>query len=168
MRPFTGGSLAIGQTFQIYLQNGFVDGGAVGIDLRNGTSMTAYNTGERLSLYYSGGWHIFDNHQNPNLLSYDTGGFRVDFTLTGANAYRLTMSNLNPLAALGNISITVTGTLAGTSNSGIDSVTLYSQQNKADAYHNMYFNSIAIIPEPSAMLLACLGVLGVLLVRRFK
>jgi hypothetical protein len=168
MRPFTGGSLSIGQTFEISLQNGYVDGGAVGIDLRNGTSMTDYNAGERLSLYFSGGWHIYDGNTNPNLLSYDTGGFKVDFTLTSANTYSLTMTNLDPSAAVDNRSITVTGTLAGTAGAGIDSVTLYSQQNTTDAYHNMYFNSMSIIPEPASDALVCMGLLGLLLMRRRK
>ena len=168
MRPFTGGSLSIGQTFEISLQNGYVDGGSVGIDLRSGTSMSDYNTGERLSLYYSGGWHIYDNNTNPSLLSYDTGGFKVDFTLTSANAYSLTMTNLDPNAAADNRSITVAGTLAGTSDAGIDSVTLYSQQNTTDAYHNMYFNSMAIIPEPASDALVCVGLFGLLLMRRRK
>lgn len=166
MRPFTGGSLSVGQTFEISLQNGYVDGGSVGIDLRDGTSMDAYNTGERLSLYFSGGWHIYDGNTNPNLLSYDTGGFKVDFTLTSANTYSLTMINLDPNAGSGNQSITVTGTLGGTADAGIDSVTLYSQQNTTDAYHNMYFNSMAIIPEPSSIALVGVGLLGLLLRRR--
>ena len=89
------------------------------------------------------------------MLSYDTGGFKVDFTLTSANAYSLTMTNLDPNAAVDNRSITVAGTLAGTSDAGIDSVTLYSQQNTTDAYHNMYFNNMVIIPEPASDALVC-------------
>jgi len=168
MRPFTGGSLSIGQTFEISLQNGYVDGGAVGIDLRNGTSTDAYNTGERLSLYFAGGWHIYDGHTNPSLLSYDTGGFTVDFTLTSANTYSLTMVNLDPNAPVNNQSITVTGTLGGTADSGIDSVTLYSQQNTTDSYHNMYFNSLSIVPEPTSIALASVGLFGLLWMRRRK
>lgn len=168
MRPFTGGSLSIGQTFEISLQNGYVDGGAVGIDLRNGTSMTDYNDGERLSLYFAGGWHVYDGHSNPSLLNYDTGGFTVDFTLTGANTYSLTMTNLDPNAAADNRSITVIGTLAGTTDAGIDSVTLYSQQNTTDSYHNMYFNSMSVIPEPTSDALVCAGLFGLLLMRRRK
>ena len=166
MRPFTGGPLSIGQTFQIDLQNGYVDGGAVGIDLRDTTSMSAYNAGELLSLYFSGGWHIYDGNGNPNLLSYDTDGFIVDFTVTGANTYSLTMTNLDPSASPGNQSITVTGTLeTQAGGEGVDSVALGSQQNTTDSYHNMYFNSMEIIPEPSTIVLVCLGMLGVLAIR---
>ena len=168
VRPFTGGSLSIGQTFEISLQNGYVDGGAVGFDLRTGDSMSDYNSGERLSLYYSGGWHIYDGNGNPSLLSYDTGGFTVDFTLTSANTYSLTMTNLDPNAGANNRSITVTGTLTGAVDSGIDSVALYSQQNTADSYHNMYFNSLSIIPEPATGALVGVSLLGLLLMRRRK
>ena len=67
-----------------------------------------------------------------------------------------------------NRSVTVTGTLACTADAGIDSVTLYSQQNTTDAYHNMYFNSMAIIPEPASDALVCGGLFGLLLMRRRK
>jgi hypothetical protein len=165
-RPFTGGPMTIGQTFQISLQNGFVDGGAVGIDLRDTTGISSYNSGELLSLYFSGGWHIYDGNGNPNLLGYDTHGFIVDFTVTGANTYSLTMTNLDPSASQ---SITVTGTLETQGGGeGVDSVALYSQQSKGDAYHNMYFNSMEIVPEPSTVLMVFLGMLLPFFIRRRK
>ena len=76
-RGFNGGSLAVGQLFEIRDHNSYVDGGAVGDDFRTGNSQSAYNSGERLSLYFNGSPHIYDGHVNPSLLGYDTVASRL-------------------------------------------------------------------------------------------
>ncbi|MGO9245862.1 MAG: hypothetical protein ACLQDC_13965 [Verrucomicrobiia bacterium] len=138
-RGFNGGSLAVGQLFEMQVQNSYVDGGAVGIDFRTGNSQSAYNSGERLSLYFNGSPHIYDGHANPSLLGYDTGGFQVDFNLISVDTYSLTLSNLSSGA-----STNVTGTLSGTAGSGIDSIAVYNLQNLSDAWHNFYANRLRV------------------------
>ncbi len=83
----------------------------------------------------------------------------VAFTLTGADsfAFNVTFASGSPTTE------TFTGSLSGTTGSGIDRIRLFSFDAGAGGDSNAFFNSIAIVPEASTYLAAAflLGVLGV-------
>ncbi|HUI08028.1 MAG TPA: hypothetical protein VL486_13600 [Verrucomicrobiae bacterium] len=157
-RGFTGGSLGVGQTFEIYVQNGSVDGG-VGVEFRTGDDTTAKNSGERLHVYLPAGanWQIWDNSSTSNSvdtgMAWDTDGFKVVMTLKSIDTYSLTITNLNPAASP--TSVTVTGTLSGVAGSGIDSVALWtSSPDTINGCQNVYWNSMKVSGGPTIANLA--------------
>jgi hypothetical protein len=79
-------------------------------------------------------------------------GVHVDFTLTGADTYALSAN------VLGAQPTVVTGTLAGTTGSLIDQVSLQFIELSFVAGDVFYSNSLAVTPEPSGgLLLMCAG-----------
>jgi hypothetical protein len=170
-RNFTGGSLSIGQSFDIGMDNGYVnsDGGVDGFVLRNGTDTSSKNNGQRFEFLFIGGdadYYIATNSTSPLVdtgVSYTDGGLLLDFTLTGADSYSLSITGLTSGA-----SAIVSGVLGGTPSSGIDSVALYNQNAGSGGNYDLYFNQMAIVPEPSTVALVTVGLLGAFVVRRRK
>jgi hypothetical protein len=169
-RNFTGGSLGVGQTFSLALDNGWINtGNVVGFVLRGGTDTSSKNNGERLEFLFVGGNANYSIATNSTSQLVDTGvgwtdgGLVVNFTLTGADTYSLSITGLASHA-----SATISGVLGGVTGSGIDSVALYNQNAGGGANYDMYFNQMAIVPEPATVTLVGFGLLSVFLVRRRK
>jgi len=140
-RPFTGGSLNVGQTFEIYMDNGYNDG-VVGFVLRTGNDTTSKNNGQRFEFLHVHGaptYAAYSTVYSNSTVGYTEGGLKVAFTLTGADTFSVTITDLT-----GNASQTITGALAGTSGSGIDSVALYDENTHSDASWDLYFNKMSV------------------------
>jgi len=167
-RAFTGGSLSIGQSFLISMDNGGIDGtgGSAGFTLRNGNTTTtadSYNTGSRFEFSFVQGdsdYAIYDASGK-----FDTGigwqdtGLSFKFTLTGANTYNLQVIQLGS-----SITNTFTGrSLGGTLNTGLDSFAMFNRNTDTA---NVYFNQLAVIPEPSTLVLVGAGLMGLVALRR--
>ena len=117
-RSFAEGSLGVGQSFNISVDNGYVNsgGGAVGWILRTGNDTANKNDGERFEFSYLGGgigaYQIFTNPAAPPIntsLGYTDNGLTLSFTLTSPDTFSLAIVGNNPA-----VSTTVTGTLGGT------------------------------------------------------
>jgi hypothetical protein len=148
-RVFTS-SVPVGGTLKIDMRNGYINSGGIdGFALRNGNASgnTAnYNAGARFQYYFLGGTNDY--------MVVDSGGARstgVGFTGTGqhlifvlgtTDTYSLTIID----NASGNTNATLTGTLAGTSGSGINSISLFNINAGANTPYNLYFNSLSIDP----------------------
>jgi hypothetical protein len=145
------------------MDNGFVDG-TVGFVLRNGSDTSNKNNGQRFEFLFIGGgadYSAFGSSFDDTGVGYTEGGLNLAFTLTGADSYSLSISNhANQLVTIH------TGTLGGTAGNGIDSIALYNQNAGEGGAADAYFNSLAIVPEPSTYLLAIAGLAGLWAVRR--
>jgi hypothetical protein len=92
-----------------------------------------------------------DGSPEPLIISGTPEGVHIDFTLTGADTYELSVN------VLGAQPTVVTGTLGGTSGSPIDQVSLgiYPSFFPNDVF---YSNSLAVTPEPSSgLILMCVA-----------
>jgi hypothetical protein len=146
-RSFTGGSLAVGQTFSIGMDNGYVDadGGAIGFVLRNGNDTTNKNDSERFEVFFFGGgsdYLIETNAGSPAIdtgVGYTDGGLYFRVTLTGPDAFSCTVTGL-----VSGASTNINGLLGGTPGSGIDSVALYNQWAGTNQNYDLFFNSMVV------------------------
>ncbi len=141
IRPFNG-TLAVGQTFQIAMDNGYeLSSQSCGFGLRAG------GITNRFEFYFIGGSNDYYIHDGRGL-NQDTGipfsdqGLQIAFTLTGPDSYSLTV---NPVGADNTFNpTTITGTLTGTAGSGIDRVRLFDYNPGASSPTlDLFFNSIS-------------------------
>lgn len=167
-RPFTGGSLSIGQSVIIDMDNGFIDaGGTVGLGLQTlGGGSVSTN---RIEFYFAGGASGYTIDLNGSTVNSGVGftadGLRLTFTLTAANTMNLTVGSLN--GSNGGTNSTFTGlSLGGVSGTGIDQIHLFNFNAGGGASKDAFFNSLAVIPEPSTMMLVGCGLLGAWVIRR--
>jgi hypothetical protein len=147
-RGFSNGSLLVGQSLLIDMDNGYVDtGDSDGFVLRNGNvtgSYTNYNTGARFEFLYLGGdssnsYKVVDAGGLQNVGVPFTGtGLLLTFTLTGTNTYTLLAVN-NATGATN----TFNGTLGGSNT--VDSIALYNRNAGSGSPYNAFFNSLQII-----------------------
>ena len=161
-RTFTGGSLATGQTFQIAFDNGWIEtGGTVGFILETSSGT------DRFEFKFTGGdasYTIVDSSGNVNTgIGFTDEGLLLNVTLTGPDSYSAEVINLD---GVGSTNV-FNGTLAN--SGGVDQFNVYNS-NAGGAVgggqRDAYFNSFAVIPEPSTMALTSLGVLGLGMLRR--
>ena len=150
IRPFTN-SLAIGDTFSIAMDNGFIEsGGTVGFGLQN-------SSGENLAeFYFKGGDTNYTlSASNVNLASGAAQGFtdhglRLDFTLTGATSLSVAIDRL--VNGLG-IDATYTANLINQAGGEIiKQLRLFNANANGGGDHDAYFNSLVVtsVPESSA------------------
>ncbi len=154
IRPFTG-ALVAGDTFSIDLGfTAFAAAGSVGINLRSGTNevITLSTTG-------SGDWILNDGGSDFSAGATATANTPFSFSLTynGGSSYSFTLTGsaggVNFMSSNGGIS-------------SIDNLRIFNFNQGPGA--NLGFDNLAIVPEPSSLILlsgpALLG--GLLLVRR--
>ena len=166
--------LQVGQTFETVINNPTARNFYRGYTIRlaSGTDNSAVERFAAYTFEYfsNGRWFTGTGTGNNSTSLFDTdtaaAGMRLDFTLTGADSYHLSMTPLaNPANAY-----TENGTLK---NSGpVDYVLfqLYDAQSDPTKATDFYVSSITIssIPEPSSLGLLGLGSAGVLFLRRRK
>jgi hypothetical protein len=166
VRPFTGGALTIGQTVTINLDQGYEDTGAtVGIGLQNSSFDNL------MEVYYIGGdsvnsWKKNDaagqSDLSPNV-PFSGDGFHLEITLATATTYTGVLTSNDGGSA------TFSGTLISPlGGQDITQVRLFNANSGMGDNANFYGNSLAIVPEPSTVVLVGLGMLGVLALRRRK
>ena len=160
IRPFSG-SLSVGQSFLIDLDNGFIDSSGtpsptVGFGLRNSSNLN------RLEFYFKGGDPSYTYSDSTGThssgIGFTANGLHAEVTLTGIDTYQLKVT------PAGGSTSTFSGTLADGAGSGIDRVRLFNANAGNGGSNNAFFNSIAITPEPAS--LALVGLCGLMLIRR--
>ncbi len=158
-RNFTGGEIAIGQSLLISMDNGFIGSwqlgpGSVGFSIN------------RLSFFFAAGDTNYRvGYGDPNNTSgiLDTGvpftddGLDLVFTRTGTDAYRL------DITPVGGSTTTINGSLPQTGGS-LDSILLYNRTAGPGASNDVFFNRLAIVPEPAT--LSALAGLALIALRR--
>lgn len=165
IRSFTGGPLAVGQTFTVKFEHGFIQsgnlnpefgprvGGWVGVTLRNGTIAQFIEDPLQPFGNISGTWGFGFQGGATNYLVYDNispsgRATSVPFTVDGL-IVEFTLNTVNPLdgsnytaviksAANGNILDTINGSIG---NSAVDAFGLY---NRNAEFADVFFNSAAL------------------------
>ncbi len=152
-RAFATGSLAVGQTFSLNMDNGLIDAGQpVGFTIRNGNATTGpanYNTGARFEFSFvgpspTGNYKVMDAAGSRDTgVPYTGTGVRLAFTLTGADTYSLLITD-NATGA----TTTITGTLAGSGS--LDSFALYNRNAGVGSLRDVFFNAlrVSLFPVP--------------------
>jgi hypothetical protein len=145
-RKLTGGSLAVGQHVIVDMDNGAA-GGLVEFALRSGNN-------ERFTWLVDGtntGTYLFMNQQSPTLVTevntaipLTANGLHLDFSLTGADTFAVEAT-----PAGGSIHH-FTGMLEGVAGSGIDTVEFLNYDAGSSPAHDLFFNNLAVTPEPAA------------------
>jgi hypothetical protein len=154
------GQLGYGQSLKVTMDNGDIQsGGADGVVLRNGNanSTTAdYNNNALSEFFFLGGstnYTLVDASSLDTGIGFTSSGLDLTFTLTGPNTYNLKVVRLSD-AVVFNFN---GRTLKPAANQNIDSVALY---NRDAENGNVYFNNLAVIPEPASIgLIAAAGLL---------
>ncbi len=139
------GSMAIGQTFTIQMNNGYLPNGAaqsVGFGLQNPGGQN------RFEFFFKSGntdYSITDTNGQGGTdsgIGWTLQGMQIAFTLTGTNTYSVTISPVTPGAFT---SSTVTGYLASTTGTVIDRVRLFDfNPGSSDATQDTYFNNMSV------------------------
>ena len=147
-RTFAIGPVQVGGQLLIDMDNGLNDvaGSAVGFALRNGDATNSpadYTTGARLQFYLAGGgadYTVVDAagaHDSGMPLTYT--GMHLIFAPGSNDGYTLTIV----IYGSGSTN-TISGTLAGTPGSTLDSIALFNNDNGADPPHDVFFNSLSV------------------------
>jgi len=137
LRPFAS-PLAVGQTFIIDYDSGFIDvGGTVGFGLRNALGEN------RFELFFAGGDSFYRVKGNgPSVVTaigYTGEGLHVEVTLTGADSFSVKIVRLQS-----GTSQTLTGTLGGTAGSAIELVRFFNATAGGGSAKDAFFNSLSI------------------------
>ena len=167
-REFTGGALAVGQTFNVRFYNEQVNysGGSVGFTIRNGNATNSaadYNTSSRFEFSFLNGatnYYVYDDSGTfHTAIPLQNTGLDLRFTLTGADSYNLQVVEL----ATGTTNSFNGRTLGGTSGQGLDSVALYNRfaGNGADE-GNIRFDNMSVIPEPGTLAMLAFATAGLI------
>jgi hypothetical protein len=152
---FVGGALTSGQGVELGFANkGVLGGRQVGIRLNSGGTTV-------FSLFFEGGGPGYYQYTDNATTGGDTGqGFAYDsfldfsFTLTSATSYNATFGS---------------GSFSGTvDNLSIDTIEVFNDAREAGGNNDVFFRDLAVVPEPSSVLLlaSVVGVMAVILRRR--
>ena len=156
-RPFLG-DLAVGQTFRLDLDNGFLNTGeSAGFGLRDGGT-------NLFEFYFQGGDSFYTVNdgtgENPTTVGFTQFGLRTSFTLTSATTYSFTIDSLGTGPGIDQL---FTGSLA---SGAIDNVRLFNFSTSGDAFGNAFYNSMEVVPEPSTWLVGAMALGACFYLRR--
>ncbi|MBN1270517.1 MAG: PEP-CTERM sorting domain-containing protein, partial [Kiritimatiellae bacterium] len=159
-RQLTGGSLSIGQTFLIDMDNGWIDTGySVGWGLQNSSGQNLFEFG------FTG--NATNYWINDSASGFDTGigftgdGLRFQLTLSGLATYDLQVIRADSSTN------TFSRSLAALGDQGILQLHMWNYSAGSDTERNAYWDNMAVIPEPSTVTLIALGV-GCLVMRAVR
>jgi hypothetical protein len=152
IRGFAGGALSVGQTFQIDLDNGYIDnGGSVGIRLLSDTT-------SRFTFQFLGGTSNYTVNGVSTGLSFSGDGLRLSFTLTDTNTFSTTITRFAGGA------FTTTGTLANAGD--LTGFEFFVNNAGYGGDGDAFINNMSVVPEPGSALLALVAGAPLLLRRR--
>ena len=157
VRPLTGGNLLTGQGINLAFDNGFItNGGSVGFSLLSAGTV-------RFEYYFTGGgtgYKVSGNSIQTTTVGFTDGGMNLSFGLTDLDTFSFDANFLG----IGNEAFT--GTLGGTTGTGIDSIRLFNFNGGFGGSNNQYSNSVTVVPEPSTYAFMSIGTGALLLVLR--
>jgi len=163
-RVFSNGTLAVGEVFEIDLDNGYIaDGGSVGLGLQN-------SGGANLWEYYFVGGNS-DYTINDNAGQWDSGipwtedGMSLSFQLTGATSYSVQVTAYFE-GGISSTNYNFTGHLIGDSDQNIARFHLWSYQAGGGSAYDFFANSASVVPEPTTVTLLAGAGIALLAVRR--
>lgn len=147
---FSGGALAVGQTVSLDFDNGWlVDFAVVGIKLRNGST-------DLMTFSFTGGQSNYARTDAGGTASTTEGftgnGGTFSFTLNSATSYS---SSFRSASWSGSIS-----------NLAVDNIQVFNIGAGTGANHDVFFNNLTVVPEPSSAALGLIGTLALLRRRR--
>ena len=170
-RAFSG-ALSIGQSFTINMDNGIEYGGsplAASSSVRLGNQFgTAFTLAVQINTNFSTYYVIGDatgSHVLP--LALTDQGLHIVFALTSSKNYEFSVSGAGTDAPSG-LPYVFSGILDDSLGTNITSVSLVSENSGTNPANWNFFNDMAIVPEPSALLLVGLALPLALLLRRNK
>lgn len=159
-RPFTGGTLSIGQSVSFDFDNGYIDSGTVGVGLQNAAGNNLWE------MFFAGGNANYSNNDAAGVVATTVGygdeGLKVKFTLTGAASYTVVYTRRD------GVNQTINGNLIANADQGIAQLRWFNFNAGPGTDHNAYLNNLSIVPEPTTLTLVGLGMLGALALRRRK
>lgn len=156
-RDLTGGALSVGQTFSFEWGVNFDSGGTgnKGFNLYvggvSGTEVVNVNMGGSSAITFNGTDVGF---------GYGTQAMTWEFTMTDATTLSVSANDRD-----GSGAFTTNITIA----SGVDSVRFYASDLESTDFateRQPYFNNLAVVPEPSTIVLGVVGMLGLVVARR--
>jgi hypothetical protein len=165
-RSFTGGPLAVGQTFMIDFDNGFVNlGGSFGIDLLNSGGDTLW----QLQYAFGDDFYGYSRGSEPELSATDvspgTEGLRLAFELRGEGFYSMSLERRDGVTFDSG-----PGFLNFNDDAEITQVRIFADGvgsfDTSDLSSDFFINSMTVVPEPSTSLLGALAGIGLLLRRK--
>jgi alpha-amylase len=146
IRPFAS-PLAVGQTFSIKMDNGWIDGGStVGLSLRNSSNNNVWEfffIGGNTNYSIQGG-----GGQVASLVGFTDEGLLLEFTLITATVYSLKITELFN----GNVTLYSGSLMNPAGGSTIDRVRLFNFNAGPDGQRNAFFNSMQICDPPALVI----------------
>ena len=134
--------LSVGQGINLAMDNGYIKDwgpyGTVGFGLQNGSGQNL------LEVYFVGGQSNYTVNDgagpNDSGLGFTDQGLTVEFTLTGASTYSITLTRL-----FDGVSATVTGNLMNPGDQTIAQIRMFNADGGPDCFRNLYFNSLEVV-----------------------
>jgi len=161
IRPLTGGSLLVGQTITLSIDNGFLNSPSsegFGLQTSGGTN--------RMEFYFNGGdsnYTLADNTGTHNTgIGFTGNGLSFAFTLTGTDTFSLAVT------PNGGGTTNFNGTLEGVAGTGIDQLRFFDFNggNGQTSGNGDFFVNLLTVPEPSTWTAGGMTLLSLLFLRR--
>jgi len=159
VRPLSGGSLLVGQTITLSIDNGFVQNGGTegfGLQTSGGTN--------RIEFYFVGGasdYTLSDGTgSHDSLIGFTGNGLALAFTLTAANSYSLAVTPNG-----GSTSI-FSGSLEGSTGLDISQLRFFNANGGNGAQYDFYANLLTVPEVSPAWSFGAPAILGALFFAR--
>lgn len=158
VRSFAGGPLAVGQSVLFSFDNGFIgNGAAAGVALRTSGGANVF---EFLFVGGTANYAINDAGSTATTINFSDEGFDLVFTLTSATTYDLTIDGLGGVGAGFDQSFT-----GRTISGNIEQFRAFNNNSGSGGAANLFVNDLAVVPEPSTIVLGGLGLIGLVAAR---
>lgn len=152
--PNTSNVLGVGQIFVLRMDTGFIDSGStVGFGLQNSSGTN------RFEVYFKGGsanYFVNNGTEQATSVPFTADGLDISFRQDASNGYELKIGATTYTQA-------DFGVLSG---SDISRFRLFNAGAGAGSSKDAFFNSFAVVPEPSRVLLIGLGATALVFRRR--
>jgi hypothetical protein len=154
VHTMAGGSLGVGQLLAMDFDNGYVGaGGVVGLSLWNAADQNLFE------FFFTGGQTNYQKNDSGGFSatakSFTDDGFKFQFALTSLTSYTASLGGTN-----------LTGSLISQTDQAVAKVRVFSYNNPGATTNDLFFNNLAVTPEPSRALLLVLGLTGLIIRRR--